>query len=331
MRTASRRQSLRWLAATSMAVLGSQWLRQGDVLAKGYSLTYGAHPGYEDYMFAARDWTSKYNLQTKVQWYSAGGPSDQAVISGRLDADSPGSGPVISLNSALPGKLTLVMVWAYGDYSAVLVRPGSAYRTMADLKGKRIGVLVGSGAYMTWLIYLQANGLQLGEFNVVNMNGEDIPAALSGKVIEAGVVWDPFVSLMTYRRIGRILALFSKYVDDMGLLQVRTDIVQRQRDAVVRLVAGAMDCQDFIRRHPDQTAQVVSAQLQAQGVDVPWQAFVEAISKRLIWQPDFSPKVRMSLDELGRVALKLGKIKRLPQYSYAVDIINEAKQLRARS
>jgi ABC-type nitrate/sulfonate/bicarbonate transport system substrate-binding protein len=46
---------------------------------------------------------------------------------------------VVALSAAKPGEIAQLMVLAYGDYSAMLMAPSSPYRTMADLKGKKVG------------------------------------------------------------------------------------------------------------------------------------------------------------------------------------------------
>lgn len=219
------------------------------------------------------------------------------------------------------------MVSTYGDYSATLVSVDSPYKTMADLKGKKVGVAVGSGAHMTWLVYLDENGFKAEDFQVVNMKGEDHAAALSTKAVDAITTWEPYVSIMEYKGIGRVVALYGKHVYDMAVLQGRTEDIKRNRRAYVKMVAGALDSQELIHKNPSEAAKIVSEGLQKRGVEAPQQAFEKIFKERLIFKPEFEP-VKSSLDKLSKLMIKLGRIKQEPVFTWGDDILAEAQRLR---
>jgi ABC-type nitrate/sulfonate/bicarbonate transport system substrate-binding protein len=325
----TRGEFLRYLAGTGAALLGPGWLAPRPGRAQAPSFVYGPHPAPEAFVWGSRDWGAKYQVAVRSQWFNNGAESNDALVAGKIEGNAPGAGGIVALNAAQPGKFAQAMVWSYGDYSATLVRPDSPYKTLADLKGKKVGVLVGSGSYITWLVYIEENGLKVEDFQVVNMRGEDIPAALSGKVIDAATIWEPYVALMEHKEIGRIVASFAKSVYDQVHLQVRAETLQKNRAGLVRMVAAALDVQDFIRQNPTEAAQLISKAMAQRGIDVPWQAFEVVVKQRVIFKPDFSDDVKKSLDKIGQVALKLGRIKQLPAFTFATDVVDEAKRLRA--
>lgn len=325
----TRGEFLKYLAGTGAALLGPGWLAPRLGRAQAASFVYGPHPAPEAFVWGSRDWGAKYQVAVKSQWFNNGAESNDALVAGKVEGNAPGAGGIVALNAAQPGKFAQAMVWSYGDYSATLVPPDSPYKTLADLKGKKVGVLVGSGSYITWLVYLEENGLKLEDFQVVNMRGEDIPAALSGKVIDGATIWEPYVALMEHKGIGRIVASFAKSVYDQVHLQVRAETLQKNRPGLVRMVAAALDVQDFIRQNPTEAAQLISKAMAQRGIDVPWQAFEVVVKQRVIFKPEFSDDIKTSLTKISQVALKLGRIKQLPTFTFATDVIDEAKRLRA--
>jgi sulfonate transport system substrate-binding protein len=295
--------------------------------AQSTALRYGVYPDVSPFVWTARDWSEKYGVKTEFTWFAGGGDVDNAMIAGQVDTNGPGIGRVVTLAAVKPGEVSQIMVWCYGDYSALLVAPGSPYKEMADLKGKKIGTAVGSGAYMSWLVCLEANGFKPEDFQIVNMAGGSIPAALSTGIIDGAVIWEPYPALMEFQKNGRIIQQFAKWVSDLAMLQTLNTTLDKNRDSIVKLVAGALDCQEFIRTHPTEAAKIVSEGMGARGLAVPAEAFEVVIKERLKWEPDIK-NVEASLTKVGEVALKLGRIPRAPEFNYRPDILEAAKELR---
>jgi ABC-type nitrate/sulfonate/bicarbonate transport system substrate-binding protein len=323
----SRRDLMSAVAALGASLmLGPElaWRRaQGQVAV----VRYGVYPDVSPFVWASRDWTGKYGIKTELSWFAGGGDVDNALVAGQIDADGPGIGRIVSLAAAKPGEISQLMVWCYGDYAAALVAPNSTYQNMTDLKGKKIGTAVGSGAYMAWLVYLEATGLSLQDFQVVNMAGGSIPAALGSGAIDGAVIWEPFPALMENQNTGRIIQQFAKWVNDLAILQVLNTTVDKQRDNILKLLAGALDCQDFIRNNPKEAAIIISEGMSARGLTVPPAAFEVVIKQRLQWEPDFK-NVEDSLNKVGEVALKLGRIPQAPKFNLRQDVLDAAKAIR---
>lgn len=324
----TRRELLRYLGLSGAAILAPWSLTKKLAFAQKYSLTYGAHSGLQAYVLASRDWTTKYDLNLKLEWFAHGGESAKAMLAGQVDSQSGGSGPIISLSAAEPGKFSQIFGSYYGDLSGFLVKPDSPYRSMEDLKGKKVGVTIGSGAYVCWMIWLDENGFRPEDFKIVNIGGSEIPAALSGGMIEGGVVWEPHVSIMEQKGIGRILQLFGKSAYDASIIEAPTDVVERNRPAFIAFIAGLLDCQEYIRKNPTEAAKLSSKEMAKSGVVVPWQAFDTLLRERAILYSDFDVMER-NLKKLAQVLLKMGRIKREPVFTFRRDLLREAEKLRA--
>lgn len=67
-------------------------------------------------------------------------------------------------------------------------------KTLADLKGKRVGVAGGPGSGSEYLVAkaLERVKLTIRDVNLMNISNPDIPAALAGGTIDAGLAGPPF-------------------------------------------------------------------------------------------------------------------------------------------
>ncbi len=325
-----RRALIGGLLGLGATLAGNRWLPESIASAETMSVNFGAHPAMENYVLAARDWTSKYQVATKMQWFAAGGASNDALLAGKIDVNTPGAGPLIALNSALPGKFGIAMLWDQGyNENATFVRPDAPYRSLQDLKGKKMGVLVGSGSYLALGVRLQELGLKFDDFQIVSLPGENLAAAVNARAIDAATVWEPLGVLAEGRGLGRVVARFPETGGDGTYVQIRTDTLARLRPAIVRMVAGLLDCQAFIRNHPTEAAKMVTAELAKTGLDVPWQAFETVIKERYKLQPEFTPVVREYLNKQAGIALSMGRIKQAPKFTVLTDILDEAKRIRS--
>jgi sulfonate transport system substrate-binding protein len=78
------------------------------------------------------------------------------------------------------------------DSSAVLVKPDSALRTLADLKGKRVALQKGSSAHFLTVRAVRQAGLAWADIQPVYLPPADARAAFERGSVDAWAVWDPY-------------------------------------------------------------------------------------------------------------------------------------------
>jgi sulfonate transport system substrate-binding protein len=89
--------------------------------------------------------------------------------------------------------------------TTVVVAPDSSIKSFADLKGKKIGVLVGTGTNYGLLKTLANNGLSADDVELVNLGPADAKAAFEQGQIDAWAVWPPFPEQEEVNGKGRLL------------------------------------------------------------------------------------------------------------------------------
>lgn len=131
---------------------------------------------------------------TKVQWteFPAGPQLLEALALGSVDLGATGDAPPVFAQAA--GK-DVVYVGAEPpkpDSSAVLVKPDSALKTLADLRGRRVALQKGSSAHFLTVQALKRAGLAWTDIQAVYLPPADARAAFERGSVDAWAVWDPY-------------------------------------------------------------------------------------------------------------------------------------------
>ncbi len=98
---------------------------------------------------------------------------------------------------AISHGLPLTIIYNQERYSTgagIVVRPGSGIKTIADLKGKKIAIVVGSQSSFELATFLAAAHVPYSSVKQVNMSPQDMLIAWRTKDIDAAIVWDPVLN-----------------------------------------------------------------------------------------------------------------------------------------
>lgn len=175
---------------------------------------------------------------------AVGAPLINEGFSGkRIDFASYGDFPaIIAVSGGVP--LKLVAPLGQGQNSYLVVRNGLNAKSIVELKGKRIALHRGRPWELPFSKLLDANGLKLTDFAIVNINPSATPAALaSGNVDAAFLLSDGL--LLEQKGVGHVIWS------------------TKQAPADWRMRAELFGRRDFVDRNPALTQLVVTAFVRA--------------------------------------------------------------------
>jgi sulfonate transport system substrate-binding protein len=136
------------------------------------------------------------NLNFHIEFPNfAGGPAIlEAMRAGALDIAYVGDTPPIQARAS--GTL-LPIVGTFTREVAqyrLTTRPGLVINKLADLMGKKVSYVEGSGRQVFLIEALNRAGLKLGDVELVNLRVADLPDALRSGAVDAAVLQEPFVT-----------------------------------------------------------------------------------------------------------------------------------------
>jgi NitT/TauT family transport system substrate-binding protein len=155
---------------------------------------------------------------------------------GRHDLVGVSFADVVTLSNSMPSLRVVMCSDESAGADAVVATPSIA--TMAQLKGRRIGVRLGGFAELFVTTALRQHGVDPKQVRFVDADAADVPALLASGRIDAGETWDPYLARA---RDAGARVLFST-TDTPGLIvdciATRSDVLMRRGDDVRRFVDG---------------------------------------------------------------------------------------------
>lgn len=182
--------------------------------------------------------------------------------SGKYDFIAVAMGDIINLTRTSP-DLRFIFASDYSDGADVaLVASASAIKTVADLKGKRIGTNLGGFGEFFITTVLEHNGLTSGDVQWLNMDAADAPQTLQNNQADLVHTWEPYVT--EAKNLGGT-PLFSSH-DTPGLVldgvAVRGEVARERPDEVRAFVQAWFKAVEYWRANPAEGAAAAARQLQ---------------------------------------------------------------------
>jgi NitT/TauT family transport system substrate-binding protein len=183
-RTAALGLVLAWMiaAATGTAAAGAQ---APPPLRIGYS----DWPGWVAWQIAIdKGWLREAGIDVKFDWfdYSA---SMEAFAAGKIDADCVTNGDALVMGAG-GARNVMILITDYSNGNDMIVaRPG--IKSLADLKGKRIGIETGLVDHLLLLDGLKKQGMTQNDVTLVNSKTNETPQVLASGQVDAIGAWQP--------------------------------------------------------------------------------------------------------------------------------------------
>lgn len=185
------------------------------------------------------------NSGIKIEWVhvvGAGPGSNEALASNKVDFAYYGDFPAI-IGKAGGVNSKLIVPGQRGANSYLNVPPDSSVTSIADLKGKRLGINLGRPWELAFSHLLASAGLKLADFQIFNLSPPDGAAALAAKSLDG--LYDTSGFLYEQKGIGKI--------------------VWSTRSAPLdwKFTSELFGNADFVAKYPDATERVAKAFVQA--------------------------------------------------------------------
>lgn len=200
----------------------------------------------------------KDGTEVKYQLFLSGPPLIEAFAGDRIDIGSTGDMPPVSARASGIDIKVIARAGGARAGSALLVRPDSPIRSVADLKGKKVAVQVGSAAHQFLALLLQQNGLKLNDINLVNLPAPDQQNALGTKNVDAISTWEPWVASVEYAKVGKVLIDSRNVKRSLAVFLARNEFATQNPDLVERFLKVYLKAVDYIKKNPDEVLQLVS-------------------------------------------------------------------------
>jgi sulfonate transport system substrate-binding protein len=203
----------------------------------------------------------------EVKWveFSFGPPLLEALNTGNVDYGYTGDTPPIFAQAASANLLYVAALPSAGLSEAIIVPPTSAIRTLADLRGKRIGFGKGSSAHNMTVAALDKAGLTYADITPFYLGPADAVAAFARGSLDAWTIWDPYLALAEKNQGARIVAFSKDVHSTSGFFLANRTFTAAHADAVALLNDVFARESTWAESHRDEVAQRL---FEATGVEI---------------------------------------------------------------
>ncbi|VAW20290.1 hypothetical protein MNBD_ALPHA12-141 [hydrothermal vent metagenome] len=175
-------------AIIAMAVLASA--------ATAQTVTIGLFGNPTPMQVAVADQKFEKATGWNIEWrkFASGTDVIAAMAAGDIDVAELGSSPLAIAASQGVDLQLFMLAQVIGKAESLIVRNGSGINKLADIKGKRIAVPVGSTAHFSLMGAIQKAGLSEKDVTIINMPPDQIAAAWQQDAIDGAFIWQPVQS-----------------------------------------------------------------------------------------------------------------------------------------
>jgi NitT/TauT family transport system substrate-binding protein len=180
----------------------------------------------------------------KLEWrsFNAGPSAMEALVAGAIDLTYVGGSPVINAHVRTKGRSIRVLAPVASGGNALVVRKGSAFRTPADFRGRRIATpQLGNTQDVDARVWLRSGGLNItiagGDAQVLPAQNAELVALFKRGDVDAAWTVEPWVT---------------RLVDEFG-----GEVLVENRDSIITVLASSQKALDakgaavtaFVRSH----------------------------------------------------------------------------------
>lgn len=210
------------------------------------------------YVAHAKNYFTDEGLDITFRKYPYGKVAFDAMISGESDFAASAEIPVMF--AAMKGEEILIVAqtMASAKTDAIVARRKSGISSPSDLKGKKIGVPVGTTAEYFLDLFLTVHAIPGETVKTVPMKPDDMDDALKTGRVDAVVIWNPYLSIFA-KRYGKEVALFfdeTIYVE-MSLVTGKKAFVTAHPEAVKKILRALIKAEDFVRKNQAESIDIV--------------------------------------------------------------------------
>lgn len=189
-----------------------------------------------------------------------GKPALESVLEGKADLAIAGDTPFMF--AVMSGrKISVITTIVTSEhYNAIVARTDRGIKTPADLRGKRIGVALGTTGHFFLESFLAVHGIQTKDVRIVDLKpGQTaINAILNGEV-DAISYWG-HAATQIYRRLAEkgIMFFDENLYSDNACLFAQQEFVKKHPEAIKKVLKALVRAETFAQQNPEESRRLVA-------------------------------------------------------------------------
>ena len=224
------------------------------------TIAYASHPQAALAQVAqSRGFYRDEGLEVTAHPYPSGQRALEAMLEGKADMATAAETPVML--AIMKGKKLSVIatIQTSSMAHAIVARKDRGVITPGDIKGKRIGVALGSSSHFALDAILVSHGISRKDVEVVNLKAEDAPDALARGDVDAASTFTPYVEYAQKKLGDRAITFRNKDIYKYNFFIVATQEYIRENPGTVKKILRALvRAENFARGNLAEAQKIVT-------------------------------------------------------------------------
>jgi len=231
--------------------------------AEPLKIAYSDWPGWVAWEIAIqKGWFKEAGVEVDFQWFDYV-PSMEAYVAGKVDAVCMTNGDALVTGATGKPSVGIILNDFSNGNDMIVAAPGIA--SMADLKGKKVGLEEGFVEHLLLIKGLEKAGMKLEDVTIVNTPTNETPQVFGSKAVDAIGAWQPN-SGQALKAVPGSKPIFTS-ADAPGLiydlLYVSPESLEKHKDEWAKVVKVWYRIADYLQKEEnlDDALKILSARV----------------------------------------------------------------------
>ncbi len=198
-------------------------------------------------------------LNVEIRQTKGGNLALKSVFAGKADIAT-SSEAVVMFNSFKRDDFSIFCTFVTSDNDVkILARRDSGINNINDLKGKKVGTILGTSAHFFLNHTLLMNGVSENDVHISKLKPQESKKVLEEKLLDAIVTWEPYAYL-AQKQLGdkvKIVEHDRVYVETFNAITTR-EYANKNEKKLVKITQALMKAVQFIKDKPETTQKIVA-------------------------------------------------------------------------
>ena len=210
----------------------------------------------------AKGYFENEGLDFVIQQHQSGKSAFNAVVQGEADLATAAETPIMLAIMRGEKIYVLATISSTDKNKMIVARKDKGVSIPNDLKGKKIGVSIGTNAEFFMDSFLIMHGISRGEVEVINVESNAIVDTLVGEEVDAVSTWNPYINMLQ-KGLGDNGVTFSGegiYRETFNII-TKQDFTNENPETIKKVLRALIKANEFIEENPDEAQEIVAGRI----------------------------------------------------------------------
>jgi len=198
-------------------------------------------------------------LDVTLQPHTSGKAALNAVLEGKADLAIVAETPIVFAVMRGEKIYAIATLFTSEKNMAIIARKDRKISLPADLKGKRIGVSIGTNGEFFMDVLLVLHGTPVKEVKAVSLTPEEMFDSLVKGEVDAASTWHPHLIRLQKKFGDRAITFYGDGIYTWTFnVAVMQELAHKNPEVIQRVLRTLIKAVEFIRENPDESRKIIA-------------------------------------------------------------------------